>query len=185
MSAEKKFESLPKNVQKLVRKLAKVGREELALLQDNTKNDVTEEIGVLFEQEDKLIGELFNTKFAIETIGICFPDDFDSIDLEGMGEYLLGLYALDRLFAEEESKEYSEDLFYAGALLKRKAEWAAEMEAEIGYDPEDEYLDIDPDEILDQLIETFGEKTAEEEKKKKSTEGKVIHLFGENNNRLQ
>jgi hypothetical protein len=84
MSAEKKFESLPKNVQKLVRKLAKVGREELALLQDNTKNDVTEEIGVLFEQEDKLIGELFNTKFAIETIGICFPDDFDSIDLEGM-----------------------------------------------------------------------------------------------------
>ena len=79
MSAEKKFESLPKNVQKLVRKLAKVGREELALLQDNTKNDVTEEIGVLFEQEDKLIGELFNTKFAIETIGICYCMQLHSV----------------------------------------------------------------------------------------------------------
>ena len=39
MSAEKKFDSLPKNVQKLVRKLAKVGREELALLQD-IHNDI-------------------------------------------------------------------------------------------------------------------------------------------------
>ena len=168
---EKKFDSLPKNVQKLVRKMAKVGREELALLQDKTKNDVTEEIGVLFEQEEKLIGELFKTRFALATVGICYPEDFVSIDLEGMGEYLLGLYALDRLYAEEESKEYSEDLFYAGANLRRAADVIgdAEMDIDDMEDPDDD--DFEP--LIDGLIETFGNMPEEK------TESNIVNLFGE------
>ena len=178
---ESKFESLPKNVQKLVKKLANIQRKELKLLQDDTKDDVAEEIVILFEQEDKVIGELFNTKFAIETIGICFPDDDDflSDDLEGMGEYFLGLYALDRLHAEEESEKYSEDLFYAGATLKRKAEWAAEEEEEYGLDFEDDSDDDDIDDFLDQLFDTFSDLPEESVKKGKKKEGKLVPLFGE------
>ena len=194
MSVEKKFDSLPKNVQKLVKKLADIQRKELAVLQDETKDDISEEFRVFFEQEDKVIGDLFCTKFAIEEVGLCFPDDDDdflSDDLDEMGEYFLGLYALDRLYAEENGEKYSEDLFYAGALLKHKAEAAAEEEELYDFDdfdddPDEENEDIN--EILDRLFETFGNapgEPAKKGKKGKQADGKVVPLFGENKDRIQ
>ena len=195
MSVEKKYDSLPKNVQKLVKKLAEIERKELALLQDETKDDVSEEIRVFHEQENKVIGDLFCTKFAIEEIGLCFPDedDFLSDDLEEMGEYFLGLYALDRLYAEENNESYSEDLFYAGALLKQKAEAAAEEEELYDFDEDDDYdldeEDMELNEMLDRLFDTFGGMPAEPEKKgkkpAKKSDGKVVPLFGEKKNRPQ
>ena len=69
---------------------------------------------------NRITEDLFDTKFAAEELGLCYPESPD--DLREMGEYFLGLYALDRAYAEEDGKEYSEDLFYAGVNLRRAAD---------------------------------------------------------------
>ena len=94
-----------------------------------------------------------------------------------MGEYFLGLYALDRAYAEEDGKEYSEDLFYAGVNLRRAAEVFGDEETDIDYmeDPDDD--DFEP--LIDGLNKTFG--NVQEDK----PESNIVNLFTDERNRLQ
>ena len=123
----------------------------------------------LIEKGDKVTEELFDTRFALEELGVCYPESPD--DLQEMGEYFLGLYALDRAYAEEDGKEYSEDLFYAGANLRRAADVIGDSEMDIDdmEDPDDD--DFEP--LIDGLIETFGNMPEEK------TESNIVNLFGE------
>ena len=131
----KEYESLPKGVQKLVKKLADVEREQLSVLRAHYPDEEARMMK-LIEKGDKVTEELFDTRFALEELGVCYPESPD--DLQEMGEYFLGLYALDRAYAEEDGKEYSEDLFYAGANLRRAADVIGDADFVIGngYDGE-------------------------------------------------
>ena len=164
----KEYESLPKGVQKLVKKLADVEREQLSVLRAHYPDEEARMMK-LIEKGDKVTEELFDTRFALEELGVCYPESPD--DLQEMGEYFLGLYALDRAYAEEDGKEYSEDLFYAGANLRRVADVIgdAEMDIDDMEDPDDD--DFEP--LIDGLIETFGNMPEEK------TESNIVNLFGE------
>ena len=164
----KEYESLPKGVQKLVKKLADVEREQLSVLRAHYPDEEARMMK-LIEKGDKVTEELFDTRFALEELGVCYPESPD--DLQEMGEYFLGLYALDRAYAEEDGKEYSEDLFYAGANLRRAADVIgdAEMDIDDMEDPDDD--DFEP--LIDGLIETFGNMPEEK------TESNIVNLFGE------
>ena len=169
-----RFESLPKGVQKLVKKLADIEREQLKVLRAHYP-DEEDRMMKLIEKGDKVTEELFDTKFALEELGLCYPESPD--DLQEMGEYFLGLYALDRAYAEEDGKEYSEDLFYAGVNLRRAAEVFGDEETDIDYmeDPDDD--DFEP--LIDGLNKTFG--NVQEDK----PESNIVNLFTDERNRLQ
>ena len=164
----KEYESLPKDVQKLVKKLADIERKQLKVLRAHAPDEEARMMK-LIEKGDKVTEELFDTRFALEELGVCYPESPD--DLQEMGEYFLGLYALDRAYAEEDGKEYSEDLFYAGANLRRAADVIgdAEMDIDDMEDPDDD--DFEP--LIDSLIETFGNMPEEK------TESNIVNLFGE------
>ena len=144
-----RFDRLPKGVQKLVKRLANIEREELKTLRAGYPDEEARMMK-LIEKGDKVTEELFDTRFALEELGVCYPESPD--DLQEMGEYFLGLYALDRAYAEEDGKEYSEDLFYAGANLKQAADILADAE----YD----------DELDDELIRVRKKKPPKGSKKK-------------------
>ena len=162
-----RFESLPKGVQKLVKKLADIEREQLKVLRAHYPDEETRMMK-LIEKGDKVTEELFDTRFALEELGVCYPESPD--DLQEMGEYFLGLYALDRAYAEEDGKEYSEDLFYAGANLRRAADVIGDADFDLSdmEDPDDD--DYEP--LIDGLIETFGNMPEEQ------TESNIVNLFG-------
>lgn len=165
---ENRYESLPKGVQKLVKKLADIEREQLKTLRAHYPDEETRMMK-LIEKGDKVTEELFDTRFALEELGVCYPESPE--DLQIMGEYFLGLYALDRAYAEEDGKEYSEDLFYAGTNLRRAADVIgdAEMDIDDMEDPDDD--DFEP--LIDSLIETFGNMPEDK------TESNIVNLFGE------
>ena len=169
-----RFESLPKGVQKLVKKLADIEREQLKVLRAHYP-DEEDRMMKLIEKGDKVTEELFDTKFALEELGLCYPESPD--DLQEMGEYFLGLYALDRAYAEEDGKEYSEDLFYAGANLRRMADVLEDAEIDSDYmeDPDDD--DFEP--LIDGLIKTFGDMP------EKRSDSNIVNLFRDDKNRLQ
>lgn len=161
-----RYESLPKGVQKLVKKLADVEREQLSLLRAHMPDEEARMME-LIDKGNRITEDLFDTKFAAEELGLCYPESPD--DLREMGEYFLGLYALDRAYAEEDGKEYSEDLFYAGVNLRRAADVIGDEE--IDFDMED--LDDDDFEpLIDGLISTFGDMPEE------SPGSNVVNLFG-------
>ncbi len=165
-----RFDRLPKGVQKLVKRLANIEREELKTLRAGYPDEEARMM-VLIDKGNKVTEELMCSKFAMEEIGVCFPDSSD--DLLVMGEYLLGEYALERIYAEESGEHYEEDLFYAGANLKQAADILADAE----YDDElDAELD-DMDEFeLNSLLSTFAEECGTKPVTKK--DGRVVPLFG-------
>ena len=62
--------TLPKNVQKLIKKLADIQRKEIALLNfgvesGKTPKDIRKKMDALFESGNKAIAELMETRFAV------------------------------------------------------------------------------------------------------------------------
>lgn len=169
-----RFESLPKGVQKLVKKLADIEREQLKVLRAHYPDEEARMMK-LIEKGDKVTEELFDTRFALEELGVCYPESPD--DLQEMGEYFLGLYALDRAYAEEDGKEYSEDLFYAGVNLRRAADVIGDEE--IDFDDMEDPDDDDFEPLIDGLIETFGNMP------EKGSESNIVNLFRDDKNRSQ
>ena len=165
-----RFDRLPKGVQKLVKRLANIEREELKTLRAGYPDEEARMMA-LIDKGNKVTEELMCSKFAMEEIGVCYPDSSD--DLLVMGEYLLGEYALERIYAEENGDQCDEDLFYAGANLKQAADILADAE----YDefPDDE-LD-NPDVEFESYVNSLVNQIMEERSKKK--DGQVIPLFGE------
>ena len=172
------FNELPKNVQKLVKKLAEFQRKQLEVLQAGDMPDTVEIMGDLFTKGDQVVHELLSTKFAVEELGVFYPEeDFYKDDLQETGEYFLGLYALERLMAEENGKKCSEDLFYAGALLRQRASFVEDMEEENGYDECEEGFFGESEEnelemLLDKMTDTFGSEETDK------NDSKIIPLFG-------
>lgn len=126
----------------------------------------------LIDKGNKVTEELFCTRFAMEELGVCYPDSVD--DLMEMGEFFLGEYAMERLFAEENGEKYDEDLFYAGAYLKQ----GADMLADSGYNEFDESLYEDPEDdefeaLMNKLLDSFGEGPATK------NDGRIVPLFGD------
>ena len=154
-------------MQKPVKKLADIEREQLKTLWAHYPDEEAR-VMELLDKGNKITEDLFDTKFAKVMLGLFYPDR--SEDLREMGEYFLGLYALDSAYAEE-GKEYSEDLFYAGANLRRMADVIGDAEIDSDYmeDPDDD--DFEP--LIDGLIETFGNMPEEK------TESNIVNLFGE------
>lgn len=173
-----RFESLPKGVQKLVKKLADVEREQLSVLRAHYPDEEARMMK-LIEKGNKITEDLFDTRFALEEHGVCYPES--PYDLQEMGEYFLGLYALDRAYAEEDGKEYSEDLFYAGVNLRRTADVIGDEEIDFDYmeDPDDD--DFEP--LLNQLSEEFGDLAADSSDSGRKT--KIVPLFGDGKDKLQ
>ena len=162
-----RYESLPKGVQKLVKKLADIEREQLKILRAH-EPDEEARMMELIDKGNRVTEELFDTRFAAEELGVCYPESPE--DLQVMGEYFLGLYALDRVYAEEDGKEYSEDLFYAGANLRRAADVIGDAEMDTDYveDPDDDY-----EPLIDGLIDTFWDLPEEQ------PESNIVNLFRE------
>ena len=162
-----RFDRLPKGVQKLVKRLANIEREQLKMLRAGFPDEKARMIA-LIDQGNKVTEELMCSKFAMEEIGVCYPDSPD--DLQEMGEFLLGEYALERIYAEENGDQYDEDLFYAGANLKQ----AADMLAEVG---DDAFPDDESDDEFESYLNSLVDQFVEEKAGKK--DGKVVPLFGE------
>ena len=169
-----RFDALPKKVQRLVKKLADIQREELTVVRARHP-DMKDRMMKLIGQGDTVVNELMASKFAMEELGVCYPDSPD--DLQEMGRFFLGEYALERLFAEENGEEYSEDLFYAGAYLKQGADVLADAGCT---GPAGSMLDglegDELDQMLDRLIQDFTDTPKE---------GRIVPLFGEHDNRIQ
>ena len=127
----------------------------------------------LFVKGSKAIEELFDTRFAAVDIGVGWDEDASyADDLQMLGSYFLGIYAMNRMTAEALGVDADEDLFYAGALLTHRAVLAAE--SGVDYDDDDfDDEDMDEDEpLLDSLTDCFGDAPDEEEGKN------VVPLFG-------
>ena len=183
---------MPKNVQKLVKKLADLQLKENWLqLASNGKRigqeAFTSEMAALEEKGDGLIEELFCTQFALLDIGIIPEDDeFYPDNLRELGEYFLSEYSQDRLAAEIGGEKLDEDLFYAGAYLVRKAKIAEEEAGDDDswdgdWEEEEDYSEDELREILDQLEQKVrAELNLKEGKTKgKQPEAKIVPLFGD------
>jgi len=183
---------MPKNVQKLVKKLADLQRKEIGLqLASNGKrigqDAFATEMAGLEEKGDKLIEELLCTRFAFLDVGI-IPDEgngFFSDNMWELGEYLLDRYSQERLAAEINGEKAEEDLFYAGAYLVRKAEIAEEEAEDDGswdedWEVEEDYSEDELREILDQLEQKVRAEMSQREGKadRKQLEAKIVPLFG-------
>ena len=167
-----RFDLLPKGVQTLVKRLANIEREELKTLRAGYPDEEARMIA-LIDKGNKVTEELMSSRFALEEIGVFDP--VSSEDLMVMGEYLLGEYALERIYAEESGEHYEEDLFYAGANLRQASAVLADAE----YDEELDELD-EMDE-LDELLNTFSEESGTVPVKSK--DGQIVHLFKDKKDR--
>ena len=194
---ENKFDSLPKNVQKLVKKLADIQRKRTAVFREITKGDLradqyAEQMEGLREEGVETVEKLLGTHFAQEELGCLYPDeDYFKEDLQIVGEYLAGLYALDRMEAERYGKKYSEDMFYAGSYLLETAESVIEPEDDFDEDGLPEEMDEDDiNAFLDDLFERVnGELEKRGKKKEKAAKkpkgGIIVPLFGDGKDRIQ
>ena len=162
-----RFDRLPKGVQKLVKRLANIEREQLKTLRAGYPDEKARMIA-LIDKGNKVTEELMCSKFAMEEIGVCYPDSPD--DLQEMGEFLLGEYALERIYAEENGDQCDEDLFYAGANLKQ----AADVLADEGYDA---FPDDEPDDEFESYLDSLVDQIMEEKARRK--DGQIVPLFGE------
>ena len=183
---------IPKNVQKLVKKLADLQRKEIWLqLASNGKrigqDTFTTEMATLEENGDTLIEQLLCTQFALLDIGIIPEDDeFYADNLRELGEYFLSQYSQERLVGEINGEKFDEGLFYAGAYLIRKAE-IAEEEADDddswdeNWEEEEDYSEDGLREILNQLEQKVLAEMSQREGKagRKQPEAKIVPLFGE------
>ena len=167
-----RFEALPGDVQKLVRRLAGIQRRQAEVLKAGDSPDERPQMERLFRQEEQAVGDLLSTRFAadeLEAFGLeedCLPEE-----IRKAGEYFLGMYALERMTAEVNGYACAEDLFYAGALLMQKAQIMEELERETGFDYEEteEFLaDLKDDDPERPPLQPDGEEESP----------KIIPLFG-------
>ncbi len=166
-----RFDRLPKGVQKLVKRLANIECEQLKTLRAGYPDEEARMMA-LIDKGNKVTEELFNTKFAMEELGAFYPDSSD--DLQAMGEYFLGEYALERIYAEETGEQYEADLFYAGANLKQAADVLADAEYDAFLDDElDDMDEFELNSLLSGFAEERGSKTAT------TKDGRVVPLFRE------
>ncbi len=189
---EYSYDFLPKNVQKLLKRMANLQRKELALLKscnesDSMPEDFDQILSDLFMKGTKAVEDLLNTRFADEEFG--FTPNGEATDaemLQNMGDYFLGVYARGRFVAEAKNEEPDEDMYYAACLiLHRYALLARDEEDDDDYEIM-EYDSIDDDDyepLLDRLVEEFGDLTAEGSDSKKKA--KIVPLFGHGNDKLQ
>ena len=188
-----RLEKMPVGVQKNIKKIADYERKILAILRQNPP-DEEEKVTKIMDQADAVVEKLFNTRFAVLEVGVYNPEDPD--DLMAMGEYLLGEYAMERIFAEQYNKEYDEDLFYAGAYIRETGETymeeAYDDTVDFGDDFEDDF-DADEDDDLpprvtpeefQSILEDIMGKVQNAKAKKNG--GRIVPLFGEDKgNKLQ
>lgn len=125
---ENSYQTLPKNVQKLIKRLADCQRKEITLLRSANdtgmkSKDFEQKAMDLFEKSNKALEDLFNTRFVSEEIGIGWDEEATaSEEMHQLGIYFLGIYAMERMIAEASGAiEYNEDLLYAGMLLVHRA----------------------------------------------------------------
>ena len=148
---------LPGHVQKLIKRLADIERDELALLHTDDPDEDDRMISLITKR--KTVKEtLFRTEFAREEVGV--SDPYSPEDLMKMGRFLLGEYALDRLAAEEGEEPFGEEFFYAWACLKQDADTLAEAyRRRAGRNRPAEQAGNAPEDMKDsRIIPLFGKK---------------------------
>jgi len=173
---------LPKKVVKLVKKLADLQREQVAVIRLGMSGEKTpDELYPLkneqFETGSKLVDELFSTQFATIEIGIGFSED-DSLadDLHMMGLYFLERYALERMMCDITGEKLDEDLYYAGTYLLHQSLLVS------GEEDEEDFISDDED--LMSWLENMPV-DGQASKGEKQPEGKVIPMFGEKKGKKQ
>ena len=143
-------EQLDRYVMKVIRKLAAVEREEIALIAVNKKKkgkpsqELKDQLNALFERGNDSIIDLLQTNYAFGVLGgNPFESEEDPADnLRILGEHLLGVYALDRMLAEMDHVDPEEDVFYAGTYLVHRATVSA-----VNEEDQDEADDLDEEEV--------------------------------------
>ena len=170
---------LPKNVQKLIKRLADIQRKEIVLLHGGLQNpgkakENEQKMTELFEKASKAIEELFATRFAAIDLGVGWDEDATyAEDLHHFAAYFLSLYTMERLAGEVCGEDPDEDLFYAAALLTHRSTVAAQAE-----DEDDYYEDDDPDkDDFDRLLDRLEAQS--ESKPDGLSEPKIVPLFGD------
>lgn len=187
---EYSYDFLPKNVQKLLKRMANLQRKELALLKscnesDSMPEDFDQKLSDLFIKGTKAVEDLLNTRFADEEFG--FTPNGEATDaemLQNIGDYFLGVYARGRFVAEAKNEEPDEDMYYAACLILHRYALVDQHEDDYEieeYDSNDDDDDYEP--LIDRLVEEFGDLTAETADSKKKA--KIVPLFGDGKDKLQ
>lgn len=182
---EYRYDFMPKNVQKLVKRLADLQRKEIVLLKSCNENgqgpeSFEQKLMDLYMKGTKAIEEILNTRFVVVELGIGWDEDETYSEvLHKLGNYFLMVYAMGRLTAEMKNEQPDEDMFYAASLIMHRS--VVEAANEDGDDYEIEEYDSDDDDdyepLLDRLVEEFGDLTTETSDSKKKA--KIVPLFGD------
>ena len=163
---------LPKNIQKILIRMANLQRKEIEIMRtvrdpEAMTEETLQKLQDITDKGTKAILELLQTRYATATIGIGEDEEATIADiLHQCADYFLGLYALERLSMESLGEEGNEDMFYAAAFLAHRSILASDEEDLYPEDEEDEY-----DSLLTRLA---GE---EEEDPRK-----IVPLFGDREN---
>ena len=171
----KQDQVMPKDARTLVKKLAVIQRKVLEIMRAGLP-DGKSRAEKLFKNGEQVIQRLFKTQYAFEEMRVIDPED--PFDLGEAGDFLLGLYARERIGAEEKGKACDEDLFYAGAYLKQRAEIdTGEREDPFMTKLLEDMSNEETAAVLQRLNEKLERELAE------AGEPKVIPLFGNPDNR--
>ena len=118
---------LPRDVQILVKQLAGIQQMDIALQYSGAEGRRPPEVIAsqrvrLVKDGDKVIAELLANRFVAEMPSIGGAEGGRPDRMRKLGSWLLGRYAVERTDTESAGeKHYDEELFYAGALLIRRA----------------------------------------------------------------
>ena len=189
---EYRYDFMPKNVQKQVKRLADLQRKEIGLLRFRSESGQEPEgyeqkLSDIFTKASKAIEEILNTRFAVVELGIGWDENEPySEALQKLGDYFISVYAMGRLTAEIKNEQPDEDMYYAATLIMYRSALEARNEENdddyeiVEYDSND---DDDYEPLLDRLVEEFGDLTAETADSKKKA--KIVPLFGDGKDKLQ
>ncbi len=147
----------PAGVTKLIKKLAKVEKEEIDFERKYADSKVTEKTVNIFhklmEKGEEARDAIINQKDFAEVLE---PEEESShaADLHRVGTVLLAAYTMDRVQKEAMGEGSDEELFYAGANLLKHA--MIEMDEEDEEDEEDWDEDEESDVFAENITNLFG-----------------------------
>ena len=188
---EYRYDFMPKNVQKLVKRLADLQRKEIELLKIRSASGQEPEgyeqkLSDIYTKSTKAIEDILNTRFVVVELGIGWDEDETYSEvLHNLAEYFLTVYAMGRLTAEMKNEQPDEDMFYAASFIMHRSMVEAANEDEDDYEIEEYDSDDDDDyePLLDRMAEEFGDLTTETSDSKKKA--KIVPLFGDGKDKLQ
>ena len=188
---EYRYDFMPKNVQKLVKRLADLQRKEIELLKIRSASGQEPEgyeqkLSDIYTKSTKAIEDILNTRFVVVELGIGWDEDETYSEvLHNLAEYFLTGYAMGRLTAEMKNEQPDEDMFYAASFIMHRSMVEAANEDEDDYEIEEYDSDDDDDyePLLDWMAEEFGDLTTETSDSKKKA--KIVPLFGDGKDKLQ